>query len=194
MMEWITSWPIWEITRVLGILSYLIIFAGLTLGMLYSYPFMKGKRKAQVYRWHTYLTNGGTAVALAHAAVLIISTYAPYRWVDLLIPFASAQYPIGNGIGILALYGMLLLLLTSDYRNKISKHVWLTIHLLAYPIFVGAAVHGYMMGTSSGSLLSKLMYGGTLFIVVVLFAIRASMRTHSKSNTKLKPVRPSINR
>ncbi|GMK41560.1 hypothetical protein PCCS19_46170 [Paenibacillus sp. CCS19] len=194
MMEWITSWPIWEMTRILGILSYLTIFAGLTLGILYSYPFVKGKRKAQIYRWHTSLTNGGTVVALAHAAILIISTFAPYRWVDLLIPFASSQYPIGNGIGTLALYGMLLLLLTSDYRNKISKHVWLTIHLLAYPIFVGAAVHGYMMGTSSDSLLTKLMYGGTLLIVVALFAVRASIRPNAKSNAGLKPVRPSVNR
>ncbi|MBD3917849.1 ferric reductase-like transmembrane domain-containing protein [Paenibacillus sp. PR3] len=194
MINWITSWPVWELTRVFGIAAYLTIFAGLTLGMLYSFPFVKGKRKAQVYRWHTYLTNGGTAVALLHAAILIISTYVPYRWADLLIPFASKQYPIGNGIGILALYGMLLLLITSDYRNKINRHVWLTIHLLAYPIFVGAAVHGYMVGTSSGNPLAKLMYGGTLLVVVVLFAVRASMRQNSKSNTKLRQVRPSVNR
>lgn len=194
MMEWITSWPVWELTRILGIVSYLTIFAGLTLGMLYSFPFVKGKRKAQVYRWHTYLTNGGTVVALAHAAILVISTYAPYRWMDLLVPFSSEQYPIGNGIGTIALYGMLLLLITSDYRNKISKHVWLTIHLLAYPIFVGAAVHGYMVGTSSGHPLAKLMYGSTLLIVVALFAVRSSLRQNSKSQTKLKPVRPSVNR
>jgi len=194
MIAWMITWPIWELTRILGIAAYLTIFAGLTLGMLYSFPLLKGKRKAQVYRWHTYLTNGGTAAALLHAAILVISTYLPYRWVDLLIPFASKQYPIGNGFGILALYGMLLLLFTSDYRNKISRHVWLTIHLLAYPIFVGSAVHGYMVGTSSSSPLTKLMYGGTLLVVVVLFAVRASMRQNDKSNPNLRPVRPTVNR
>lgn len=131
MMEWIVSWPTWGMARVLGILAYMAIFLGLALGRIYRYPIIKGKWKAQLYRWHTRVINGGSLLALLHAAILLIDSYSPYRWRDVLIPFASSRHSVLSGIGTIAAYGLLALLLTSDYRHKIQKQLWLAIHLLS---------------------------------------------------------------
>ncbi|MWC30463.1 ferric reductase [Paenibacillus sp. MMS18-CY102] len=178
MMEWIVHWPTWGLSRWFGIIAYLLLFAGISTGVLYSYPMFKKRPKARVtlFRWHTYMTNGGALVAFAHVTMLLISTYAPYSWKEVLVPFAAVKHPVWNGLGTLALYGVALLLLSSDFRSKLSRALWFGIHLSAYPIFAAAAIHGYYMGTDSGQAAAKLMYGATIVAIVALFAIRLVIR------------------
>ena len=95
-MNWILNLPIWPISRVLGLAAYLALFAGMSLGMLYGYPFVRGARKPIVYRWHNRLTLLGTALALLHAAVLVIDTYSPFTWMELLVPFTAHSHPIST--------------------------------------------------------------------------------------------------
>ncbi|MGG4144687.1 ferric reductase-like transmembrane domain-containing protein [Paenibacillus algorifonticola] len=176
MTEWILSWPTWQMTRVLGIGSYLMLFVGMSLGMLYSYPFVKGPSKARVYNWHIRFTNGGTLLALLHMAVLVIDTYTPFTWGELLIPFTAHEHPVIYGIGTLALYGMLVLILTSDLRPKLKRKVWLAIHMLAYPIYLLALFHGILAGTDTQLGLVQFMYGATLIVSVGLFLGRATVK------------------
>ncbi|WP_138753827.1 ferric reductase [Paenibacillus sinopodophylli] len=176
MTDWLINLPTWQLTRIFGIAAYLLLFGGMALGILYSYPFVKGKRKQAVYKYHMRLTNSGALLALLHAAVLIIDTYTPFTWLELLIPFTAHEHPVIYGIGTLSLYGMLLLLLTSDFRTKLSKGVWLTIHLLAYPIFVLAMAHGFLAGTDSQAPLVKWMYGLTLMTTLLLLGGRGLIR------------------
>ncbi|WP_050794400.1 cation-translocating P-type ATPase [Paenibacillus curdlanolyticus] len=181
MIDWIVHWPTWGLARAFGIIAYVLLFAGIATGMLYSYPMFKKrpKAKAALFRWHTYMTNSGALAALAHATMLLISTYSPYSWKEVLVPFAAARNPFWNGLGTLVLYGVILLLLSSDFRSKLRRAIWFGIHLSAYPIFAAAALHGYYMGTDSGHMAAELMYGATIVIVVALFAIRLWFRERS---------------
>ncbi|WP_141500583.1 ferric reductase [Paenibacillus luteus] len=168
MTDWLIELPTWQLTRIFAIAAYLLLFGGMAMGMLYGYPFMKGKRKATLYKAHMQLTNSGTLLALLHMAVLVIDTYTPFKWTELLIPFMAHEHPLLYGLGTLSLYGMLLLLLTSDFRHKFSRRIWLTIHLLSYPIFIMALAHGFFSGTDTELPLIKGMYVATLVITLLL--------------------------
>ncbi|WP_127529634.1 ferric reductase-like transmembrane domain-containing protein [Paenibacillus kobensis] len=184
MIEWIVNWPTWDMTRVFGIAAYGMIWAGLILGALYRYPVFKGKRKANLFKWHTFLTNGGAVIALAHASVLLIDAYYPYSWRDILVPFAAAKQPVWNGLGTIAMYGVLVLLLTSDFRHKMRKPVWLAIHLTAYPVFVAAAAHGYWDGTDSGNPAMQALYALSLLSVIGLYAVRSVFSSRAEPQRK----------
>ena len=183
MTDWLIGLPTWQLTRILGIAAYLLLFAGMAIGMLYSYPFVKGKTKQAFYKAHMRLTNSGTLLALLHAAVLVIDTYTPFEWKEILIPFMAHEHPFLYGLGTLALYGMLLLLLTSDFRQKLSRGIWLTIHLLSYPIFIMALAHGFFSGTDSQLPAIKWMYGATFAVTLVIACGRMLLR---------KPVRRAV--
>lgn len=90
--------------------------------------------------------------------------------------FMAHEHPVLYGMGTLSLYGLILLLLTSDFRQKLSKGVWLTIHLLAYPIFMMAMAHGFFAGTDSQLPAIKWMYGATFAITLTLLGGRALIR------------------
>jgi len=172
MMDWIVELPLWQMIRYVGIASYVLLTAGICLGIAYSFPVWKGVRKVRLYKLHTFCTVGGTALGLLHGAIPVIDTYLPYSWTEVLVPFAAKRHPVLNGLGTLAGYGMLLVILTSDLRNRIGKPLWKLVHFLSYPIFVIAFVHGYFLGTDTALTGIRRMYLLSFAAVLLLTALR----------------------
>ncbi|OCT11679.1 hypothetical protein A8709_27785 [Paenibacillus pectinilyticus] len=172
MIHFLVGLPTWMLIRTFGILSYLTLFLGMSLGIIYSFPQIKGHKKGQVLRWHTYANVTGTCFALLHTVLLIIDTFMPFDWAELVIPFTAKHNPILNGIGTLAMYGILLVLFTTDIRNKLKRKIWLAFHLLSYPIFALSLLHGTLIGTDSKQGWAILMYFGTAAILVSLTVLR----------------------
>ncbi|MET3292912.1 UNVERIFIED_CONTAM: sulfoxide reductase heme-binding subunit YedZ [Brevibacillus sp. OAP136] len=172
MVEIITNLPVWQSIRILGITAYILLFFGVSLGMLYSMPIWKGKAKATLYKVHSYATITGTFSAILHAMLLIVDTYMPFSWKEVLVPFAAENDPLWNGLGSLALYGTLVIILTTDLRTKLNKTLWRIIHIGSYPTFVMAMIHGIEVGSDSQSPLMYLLYVSTFGILLVLLIVR----------------------
>jgi sulfoxide reductase heme-binding subunit YedZ len=172
MIEFIANLPIWQMIRYLGIASYILLAIGICLGISYSLPRWNGKSKAKLHKWHTGSTIAGTGLGLLHGFITVIDQYTPFNWTEVLIPFTAVQAPFLNGIGTLSGYGMLIVILSSDLRNKIKRKAWIMIHLLSYPIFIMAFIHGYFLGTDTGIAGIRWIYFLTIASVVVLTAIR----------------------
>jgi sulfoxide reductase heme-binding subunit YedZ len=172
MIEFIANLPIWQMIRYLGILSYILLAIGICWGISYSFPMWTGKRKAKLNKLHTYSTISGTGIGLLHGIITVIDQYTPFNWSEVLIPFTAAHSPFLNGIGTLSGYGMLIVILTSDLRNKIKRKVWIMIHLLSYPIFIMAFIHGYFIGSDTSIPGIRWIYFLSIAIVVTLTAAR----------------------
>jgi DMSO/TMAO reductase YedYZ heme-binding membrane subunit len=171
--------------RSLGIVSYVMLAVGICLGILYSFPFWNGKQKGTLYKVHTLFTNVGTLFGLLHGVITVIDQYMPYSWSEVLIPFAAKQHPVLNGLGTLAGYGLLLLIFTSDIRNKLKRPLWHAIHLLSYPIFIAAFIHGCFLGTDTQQPGIKLMYFVSIAAIVALTVARGMV--HKPRQTLLSP-------
>jgi predicted ferric reductase len=184
MIDFIVQLPMWQIIRTLGIGSFILITVGIVLGISYSYPIWNGKTKARIYKLHTFATNFGTLLGLLHGAFIVVDTYAPFSWREVLVPFAAHTHPVLNGIGTLAVYGSLLLIFTSDIRQKLNKYIWRAIHLLAYPIFGMALVHGFALGTDTANVAVRWMYVLAVLLVVGMTAARVFF--HSEKPGKAK--------
>ncbi|WP_193571437.1 ferric reductase [Paenibacillus psychroresistens] len=188
MIELITTLPIWQIIRSSGIASYILLAVGICLGILYSFPFFKGKNKVRLHKMHTFSTISGTGIGMLHGMITVIDQYTAFNWSEVLIPFTAVRAPVLNGLGTLSVYGMLLLIFTSDIRHKLQKKVWLLIHMLSYPIFIMAFIHGYFLGTDSNLSGIRWVYFGSITLVISLTALRAALVPTSSrfKSSKLK--------
>jgi sulfoxide reductase heme-binding subunit YedZ len=175
MIEFIASLPIWQIIRSLGIVSYILLAIGICLGITYSFPAFKGKSKVRLHKMHTFSTIAGTGIGLLHGMITVIDQYTAFNWSEVLIPFTAVHAPFLNGLGTLCGYGMLLIIFTSDIRNKLKKKVWLLIHMLSYPIFIMAFIHGYFLGTDSSLPGIKWIYFLSIILVISLTIMRAAL-------------------
>jgi sulfoxide reductase heme-binding subunit YedZ len=179
--------PTWPILRILGLTSYTLLFVGIMLGLLYSMPFSKGKIKASLYRWHSFATNAGLVLALGHVLLLMIDIYMPFTWMEIVIPFRAQNKPILTGLGTLSLYGVVIIIITTDFRAFLKPKLWKFIHVMAYPIFLLAMVHGLGTGTDTKNPWIFGLYVSTCLILTLLVLLRSFLSGKS-SKVKQKQV------
>lgn len=165
------------IARVTGLFAYYLLFAGMFLGILYGAPALKGPWKARVYRWHTRSQGAGMIFVLAHILILVIDAYSPFNWSELLIPFSTPEHPIAYGIGSISFYLSLIVLLTSDFRLLMPKKLWITLHMLSYPVFFLALLHGIYSGTDTQTPAIFIGYLASAGILILVTFYRAAVET-----------------
>ncbi|MDN8592390.1 ferric reductase-like transmembrane domain-containing protein [Paenibacillus sp. 11B] len=190
MAQWIVDYlPTWNIIRISGIVAYLLLFAGVFLGIAQGMPMAKGKPKAAMYTWHTRTTWLAFGLGLVHALTLYIDHYSPFTWSELLIPFTASVHPIGSGLGTLAFYGLVIVLLSSDLRNKLGRKWWFMFHMLSYPVFIGLLFHGMVTGTDSGNVIMRLMYVFTGLSILGITVLRGLLRERKGPEITIGPSR-----
>lgn len=168
MIPWIVDWPVWQIIRVTGIVSFVCLSLGIAFGIIYSYPVWPAKSKAKLFKLHQLFNHAGIVLMLLHAVFPVISTYMPFSWTDVLLPIAAKHEPVLTGLGTLAVYGLLVILLSTDLRSAIGKKLWHLIHLLSYPIFILVAVHGFFLGSDTAMAAIRWTYIGSLILIGLL--------------------------
>ncbi|PRA02083.1 ferric reductase [Paenibacillus sp. MYb63] len=190
MAQWIVDYlPTWNIIRISGIAAYVMLFAGVFLGIAQGMPMAKGKPKADMFKWHTRTTWLAFGLGLVHALTLYIDHYSPFTWGELLIPFTASVHPIGSGLGTLAFYGLVIVLLSSDLRNKLGRKWWFMFHMLSYPVFIGLLVHGMVTGTDSGNIIMRMMYVFTGLSIVGITVLRGMLRERKGPEITIGPKR-----
>jgi sulfoxide reductase heme-binding subunit YedZ len=168
MVNILLSLPSWQITRVAGLLAYYLLFVGVSLGILYGMPGIKAAWKKRLYGWHAWTQGAGFIVVILHVIILAIDQFSPFTWGQLLVPFSYPVHRFAYGFGSLAFYGLLLVMLTTDFRALISRRTWLILHMTAYPVFFLSLIHGLVGGTDTKN---TPIFWGYLFTGAALIAI-----------------------
>jgi DMSO/TMAO reductase YedYZ heme-binding membrane subunit len=188
MNEWLSvihEWlPVWNVSRAAGSTSYLLLFFSVVAGMSIHYRSFKPGTKARMNFIHQAAGWFGMLFGMIHGLVLTFSTYESFSVVNVLVPFTSTTHPFLIGLGVLALYSLILIIVTSDYMNRIGKKAWKTIHFLAFPMFIAALLHGIMLGPDTREPMILFMYISTASIVVVALIVRIVMHLTKPTTPK----------
>jgi DMSO/TMAO reductase YedYZ heme-binding membrane subunit len=156
----------WYATRVTALLSYLALSASTIYGLLLSTRLLdRATHRPISFTLHQDLAGIGVALALVHAAVLMIDRSVPYAPIEVLVPFAGPYRPLWVGFGQITLGLALLVLLSFYVRKRIGTRAWRTVHYLAFVAFVGATVHGLMAGSDTSA---GWVYAGYLILTAIV--------------------------
>ena len=182
-----TSWP-WYIIRAAGFIS-----AGLLVLLMLSGI---GQVTGIIYRWiepikvwaiHKAIALALVVAIIIHVSFLLIDHFVPFNIVQILVPFASHYnngtkllgIPLGGiavTLGILAMYCVFILVLTSLGWIDTHKKTWRKLHYLSYVVAGFVLVHALYVGTDLKYGLfreSWIALGGLVFIAVIARLWRA---------------------
>jgi len=162
---------IWYTTRAAGLTAYLLLFGVVALGIELSRRRRGWWRGAVAHHLHTALTWVMLAFLGLHVLILLGDGFIHFGLADIFIPFHAAYEPRWTGVGVIALYAALLVALSFPLRRW-RYGLWRGLHLLRFPAFAGATVHGIMAGTDGREpwLLALYVLCGT--VVTTLLALR----------------------
>ncbi|MBT8207220.1 MAG: hypothetical protein KJO18_03005, partial [Acidimicrobiia bacterium] len=84
----------------------------------------------------------------------------------------SLWEPLAVAFGVMAFYGMVVVIASFYVRQRIGQTAWRMIHYLSFGVFASSAAHGLMAGTDSGNPVVIGLYGSTIAAVVMLTILR----------------------
>jgi hypothetical protein len=151
------SWP-WYVTRASGLVAavslVLLMVSGIGQVTGYTFRFLE-----PLTAWATHRALGITfAIAVfLHIFALLFDHFAPFTIWQVLIPWLSNYKPatifglhVGTlyvALGVLAFYGVIIVVLSSYIWLEKKPALWKLLHLLSYIIMLFVFIHSLYLGT-----------------------------------------------
>ncbi|KAB7671817.1 ferric reductase-like transmembrane domain-containing protein [Bacillus sp. B1-b2] len=188
VIDYLASYlSIWNVTRAAGITAYLLLFLSMMSGILYKLPANSTLFNKYLLQIHESTGWLGLLFGMTHGLVLLFEkNYTNYTIINILIPFTTKQQVLSLSLGILAFYGILTLIISTDFLKKLGKKTWKSIHFLSFPTFFLALMHGILMGSDTNNIVMILLYSITGIAILSLTIMRLWI---AKYNNKTKLVK-----
>lgn len=176
------AWP-WYITRGSGILAAIIaallLLSGIGLITGHTYRVFE-PLKAWVF--HRALGIAFAVSTIVHVVILLVDKFAPFDIWDILIPFASdyktatiGQLSLGSlyvALGVIALYALVTIILTSYMWIDKKPHAWRALHYLSYITVIAIFFHGLFLGTDLQGGIGRILWVMGGLVVLAAFILR----------------------
>ena len=143
----------WYVARSGGIVAWALLAASVLWGLALSTKVLRGRpRPNWILDLHRFL--GGLALVFTgiHVVSLILDSYVHFGLVEVLVPFTGSWHPMAVAGGVIGLYLLVAVELTSLLRKRISKRVWRMTHFLSFPLFLLTTIHALTAGTDRSTL------------------------------------------
>lgn len=164
----------WYLARATGYVAWALVTTSVISGLLLSTRLTNGRpTPAWLLDLHRFVA--GTAVAFTglHIAGLVADDYVHFGVADVLVPFASGWRTGAVALGVIAMYLLAAVEISSLLMRRLPRHLWRTIHLSSYVAFWSATFHLLSAGTDAGHPASRVATALAIAAVVFLSLVRA---------------------
>ena len=181
----------WYAARSSGLVAWAVVTASIVWGLAVSTRII---RKKGVPAWcldlHKFLGTLSIVFVAVHLLALWADNFTYFGPRELFVPMASAWRPGAVAWGVVALYLLVAIQLTSWTMRKLPRRVWHAVHLTSFPMFAFATVHAFTTGADNTNMAVQwvALTGGLFVIFLTNFRLLAPRR----SRRAARPVRPSL--
>jgi sulfoxide reductase heme-binding subunit YedZ len=160
---------LWYITRGAAATAYLLLTFVMAFGVILSFRGLDGLMRGwRVYDLHQVLTLLLLGFVALHLVTLYLDPFKPFGLLNLAWPFAETYRPLGTALGVLTLYLLVLVALSSWARRLLNTRLWYLLHLTSYVAFILVTVHGLLTGADSQTPWMLGVYTGSSALVAFL--------------------------
>jgi DMSO/TMAO reductase YedYZ heme-binding membrane subunit len=144
----------WLVTRSAGIVAWALIIVSCVWGLLLATRALGRKASpAWLLSLHRFLGALAVVFTAIHVIAILLDDFVSFDLYAVLIPFVSSWEPIAVALGIIGMYLLVAIEVTSLLRARLSPRAWRTVHLLSYALFAITTVHALAAGTDTHDLI-----------------------------------------
>jgi methionine sulfoxide reductase heme-binding subunit len=187
----------WYAARASGLVAWALVSASVVWGTALSTRLVRRRGAgAWLLDVHRYLGLLSIVFVAVHVAALVADNWVHFGTADLLVPMASAWRPGAVAWGIVSMYLLLALELTSLTMRRLPRRAWHAVHLSSYGLFVAATVHGFTSGADARQVAVRggALTGAVLVLLVTSVRVTRLVTTRSARRDRhgSQPLRPAI--
>lgn len=186
----------WAVARGTGVTAYVALTATLVLGIVAR----SGRELAgigrfgvqELHRTTAYLSLG---LLLTHVVSLLLDSASGIHLLDVVVPFASSYARFWVGLGVLAVYLLVLGAVSGLLRGRLSPRGFKRLHAVTYALWPLAALHFVGAGTDGRSVWGLALVGVTSLVVAVALAWRLTPPVAARGQLRVarrEPVRVTV--
>jgi predicted ferric reductase len=187
-----SSFP-WYVARSAGLVSWGLLALSVLWGLALSTRALGRRPRANwLLDLHRFL--GGLAVIFVgvHLVGLVFDSWVEIGLRQMLVPFTSDWNPLAVSWGVVGLYLLAAVELTSLLRSRIPKRWWKGVHMSSYGLYVVATIHMLTAGTDRHSPALLWTVAGTTAAVVFFTVYRIIGPGKAASVKPATPVRRPV--
>ncbi len=188
----------WYVARAGGVVAWVLATLAVVWGLGLVARVAKRPRPAWVLDLHRFL--GGLTVTFVaiHVLGLTMDSTVHFGRAEVLVPFASTWRPAAVAAGVVAMYLLVAVEVSSLVMRRIPRRVWRAVHLGSYAVFLAGTTHAFTAGTDAGNpwfrgfgVVASVTVGGlTLLRALRRGARRAPPRARAAAATRTAVARP----
>lgn len=148
----------WYVARSSGIVAWTLVLTTVVWGLLLATKTkVLGHRPtpAWMLSLHRYLGALTIAFVAVHVGSILLDSYTSIGITDVLVPFTGSWHPAAVAGGIVAMYLLAAIEITSLLRHRLTKRTWHAVHLLSYFVLATTTVHMLSAGTDVKALVTS---------------------------------------
>jgi DMSO/TMAO reductase YedYZ heme-binding membrane subunit len=181
----------WYVARASGLVAWGLAAAALLAGFALSGRAFDRRRVPAAWLTDLHRFLGGLAVVFTgvHVAALLADDYVTFTLTDVLVPFASAWRPGAVAWGVVAVYLLVAVELSSLLRRRLPPVWWRRLHVLSVPLYGVGTLHLLTAGTDAGHPLVRftVLAVTATFVVLSVFRILHRPRRSPKRPPARRP-------
>jgi methionine sulfoxide reductase heme-binding subunit len=164
---------LWYVTRATAVAAYITLSMSVILGLLRAIAGAAREHLSWVVdELHAFIATLAGVLVFAHVLAIALDPYIPFTLRNLLVPGQQPYRPLGVNLGVLALYAMVVLLVTSWLRPRFPYRLWRPLHALSFFAFALVTIHGILAGSDAAEPWMRAIYTGAGCAVAVLLLFR----------------------
>jgi predicted ferric reductase len=187
----------WYLARASGLVAWLFLAVAMIWGLLLSTRLLQGRRRPawllDLHRWLGALAVTFTAI---HLVGLVADSYEYFGSREIVIPFASQWRPQAVAWGVVGLYLLVAVQVTSLLMRRLPRRLWKGIHYLSFILFFVASMHAASAGTDASTVwyraASTLIISATLFATLYRVLTGPRRKTTAALRTSEPPSDPAL--
>jgi methionine sulfoxide reductase heme-binding subunit len=171
----------WYLARSSGWVAFVLLAITVVWGIL---GISKIIERRGLPRWlldvHRHLALLTVVFTGIHIAGLVADNYMHIAWREVLVPMAIDYRPGATALGIVAMYLIVAVQVSSWLRSHLPRRLWRGVHLVSYPALWLVGIHGLQAGTDA-----KHQWVRTgVMVIVGLVAFVTLMRIYMGSGSR----------
>ncbi|MEM8747826.1 MAG: ferric reductase-like transmembrane domain-containing protein [Actinomycetota bacterium] len=176
----------WYVSRSSGIVAWALLSFSVVIGLLMA---TRAVSRLTTRPWlldvHRFSSGLAVVFTAIHMVALWADNYVHFAWAELFVPMASEWRPGAVAWGIVAMYLLVAVEVTSLALPRLPRRWWRRVHFASLPLWAMGTYHGLVAGTDRGN---DLLRAATLVVISLVagltLVLLAAAATHRPSRSR----------
>lgn len=180
----------WYAARASGVVAWALVLLTIVWGLLFATRVL-GRRAtpAWLLSLHRFLAALSLVFVGVHVGAIMLDSYTSFGPSDVLVPLAASWHPVAVAWGIVGMYLLVAIEVTSLLRHRLSHKVWRAIHVCSYLLFGTVTIHFVTAGTDVRTMVAST--AGVLVATAAAFGSAALYLWRSDPGTPVDDIAPA---